>query len=264
MVKKDEEVVKDLRRLDWQYIPGQNKDGFPWGPHKLPVEVNFQGISLALQKHEGEFRYHREGEAGSNEMLVLAEQGNLLLSPVEPFHTPTALGTHLLIELERAVVIEPRQNKSIIVTFPVELAAAFFRRKKGGVKILDIFTLSRTKYTLYGSIKAGLICKYWKSAVYPSIPGVNPIEQGVIKIEIQNQGARWAEVQKVLLSAHGMKIYYNPFLVSLQAVMKIGSEVTAETSFIDKPLQGGMSKAFEQFSTRLLSLPGRTIMEEGY
>ncbi len=264
MTKKDDGAVEAFKRINWQYSSEDKKDGFPWGPHRLPVEVNFQGVSLTLQKHEGELIYHREGVAGSNEKIILAEQGNLLLSPVEPFHTPSALSTHLLVELEQPVVIEPRRTKSIIVTFPVELAVVYFRRKTGGERILDIFTLSRTKYTLYGSIKSGVVCKYWESAAYSSIPPVNPIEQGVIKIEIQNQGARWAEVQKVLFGAQGMKIYYSPRLVGLQAMMKIGSEVTAETSFIDKPMQAGMKKALELFSARFLSLPGRTVMEEGY
>ncbi len=264
MTKKDAGTVEAFKNIKWQYSPEESKDGFPWGPHKLPVELSFQGVSLALQKHEGELIYHREGVAGSNEKLILADQGNLLLSPVEPFHIPSALSTHLLVELEQPVVIEPRHTKSIIVTFPVELAAVYFRRKSDGERILDIFTLNQTKYTLYGSIKSGMVCKYWKSAVYSSIPPVNPIEQGVMKIEIQNQGAKWAEVQKILFGAQGMKIYYSPRLVCLQAVMKIGSEVTAETSFIDKPLQAGMKKALELFSARFLSLPGRTVMEEGY
>ncbi len=85
-----------------------------------------------------------------------------------------------------------------------------------------------------------------------------------MKIEFNNQLPKWVEVRKVIFSAQGMKIYYSPHLVSLKATVKIYSDVTAETAFIDQPLQGGMNKGMELFSARFLNLPGRTVMEEGY
>ncbi len=262
---KDQQCALDgIRYLEWSYQSEQKKNGFPWGPHECPFVFDFSGASVSVKKSEDGLIYRREGEAGSNEKVILADQGLLLFSPVEPFHTPAQISNHLLVELEKPVVIEPRRIESIMVTFPLEVAAAFSRRKSGGDRVLDIFSFSRSKFTLYGGIRDGFICKYWKSGIYRSIPAVNPLKYGVMRIEIHNLAARWAEVQKFLFSAQGMKIYYNQNLVCLNATMKIGSEVTAETNFLDEPIQKGMNKALEQFSTRLLSLPGRTIMEEGY
>lgn len=266
MNKKQEKAVENTGLLSWQYsgMPGQKSEGFPWGPHKVPVYLDFEGVSISLEKCREGLSYRREGSSGKTEKAIIAERGKLLLSPVEPFHTPVALSNHLLIELEHPVMLKPRSNNSFLVTFPLELAAAFSSRKPEGNDVLDIFTLSRSKFTLYGSIRTGLVCKYWKSPVYEGIPVVNPLQQGVMKIEVNNQLAKWAEVRKVIFSAQGMKIYYSPHLVSLKATVKIYSEVTAETAFIDQPLQGGMSKGLEMFSPRFLKLPGRTLMEEGY
>ncbi len=265
MKSKKDDMVESPDHLSWQYIEnGQQAQDFPWGPHKAPICLDFEGISISLEKCREGLHYRREEPAGTTEKKILAERGKLMLSPVEPFHTPVALSNHLLIELEHPVMLKPRSNHSLLVTFPLELAAAFSNRKPEGNDVFDIFTLSRSKFTLYGSIRTGLVCKYWKSPVYDDIPVVNPIQQGVMKIEFNNQLAKWAEVRKVIFSAQGMKIYYSPHLVSLKAAVKIYSEVTAETAFIDQPLQGGMSKGLELFSPRFLKLPGRTVMEEGY
>lgn len=263
MVEKDKISGDDVKQVNWEFNPDQENEGFPWGPHKLPLEMDFQGVSLLVKKHEGGFLYRREGRGNSVEKVILSEKGSLLLSPVEPFYLPVGISNHLLIAFEQPIMVEPRTTRDALVTFPLELVSAIDRRRAGR-RILDTFTLCQPKFTLYGSIKDGLICKYWQSKVYNTIPSVNPLEYGVMKLAIQNTSARWVEAQKAIFSAQGMKIYFSQSLVSLKATMKISSENTAETNFVDEPIQAGMNKALELFSTRLLSLPGKTLMEEGY
>ncbi|MGM0653657.1 MAG: DUF432 domain-containing protein [Bacillota bacterium] len=265
MNRKSDKNIENPDRLSWQYSESeQQAQGFPWGPHKTPFSLDFEDVSISIEKCRQGLHYRREDPSGMTEKTILAERGNLLLSPVEPFHTPVAVSNHLLVELEHPVMLKPRSNHSLLVTFPLEIAAAFSGHKPGGNDVFDIFTLSRSKFTLYGPIKTGIVCKYWKSPIYENMPAVNPLRQGVMKIDFYSQLANWVEVQKVIFSAQGMKIYYSPHLVSLKAIMKIYSEATAETSFVDQPLQGGMNKGLELFSPRFLRLPGRTVMEEGY
>ena len=263
MAKKNSAAAEEAKPIYWKYQPGQDNEGFPWGPHKLPLEMNFEGVNLVVEKHEGGFLYRREGRGESIDKIILSDKGSLLLSPVEPFYLPVGISNHLLIAFEQPIMVEPRTTRDALVTFPLELVSVIDRRRAGR-RILDTFTLCRPKFTLYGRIKDGLICKYWQSKVYNTIPSVNPLEYGVMQLAIQNTSARWVEVQKAIFSAQGMKIYFSQSLVSLKATMKISSENTAETNFVDEPLQAGMNKALELFSTRLLSLPGKTVMEEGY
>jgi len=263
MKKTEKSGVKEIQPITWTYDSEQKNEGFPWGPHKLPLNMYFEGFSLVVENLEQGIYYRRDGRDACVEKTMLTEKGNVLLSPVEPFHRPVGISTHLLVEFDRQVVIEPRSTRSILVTFPLELACAV--KKQGtGTHVLEIFSLSRTKFTLYGSIRNGLICKYWKSSVYHSIPKVNPIEQGVMQLSIQNTSSRWVELNKAAFSAQGMKIYYSPYLVSMKATIKIINDFSAETNFLDEPLKKGMNKAFEQFTARLISLPAKTVMEEGY
>ena len=263
MVKKDTDSARDVNYTSWEYQPGQKNVAFQWGPHKLPLALDFEGISITMYKHDNGFLYRREGRGESVEKVVLADKGSFQLSPVEPFHLPVGMSTYLLIAFKQPVDIEPRAKKTVLVTFPLELASAF-NSQRAGLHILDIFTLGRPKFTLYGTIKDGLICKYWSSEVFYSVPEINQVEEGVMELELQNISSRWIEISKAVFSAQGLKIYYDQNLVSLKATMKISGESVAETSFIDEPLKAGMSKALEQYREKLLTQPGRTLMEEGF
>lgn len=249
--------------LNWVFKPDQETGGFPWGPHKIPVRINFEGLCLTVEKCEGGMIYRREGGGDLLEKMVFTEKGRFLISPVEPFHRPVGVSTHLMIEFAAPLLIEPRASKKVQVTFPLELASAVGKRP-AEAHIMEIFTLSKSKYTLYGSVRNGLICRHWKSEVFKKMPVLNPLREGVMEVAIQNASPRWVEIRKAAFSAQGMKIYFSPDLVSLKASIKIINDYSAETNFLDQPLKKGMVKALELFSARLIGLPAKTVMEEGY
>ena len=263
-MEKDNKVLfSEPMRISWSYDQGQKNEGFPWGPHKVPVFLDLEDLSLVLEKDNNGYRYRRDGAGANVEKVVAAQKSALLLSPVEPLHLPAAVSTQLLVELEHPLIIEPRTNRTIFVTYPLEIAV-IIAPSRADEYVIDLFTLNRTKFTLYGNVKDGKVCKYWKSSAYNDKPTVNPLQQGVMKLDIQNPGNRWAEVHKAVFSAYGMKMVYGPDLVLLSGQLKNINELSAETIFNDPPLPPGMKKAFEQFNLRLLSQQGKTLMEEGY
>ncbi len=260
----EKETSKDCKPLAaWAYHTGEEQNPFPWGPHDMPLSLGIEGVNLTIEKREGYTFYRREGNLGEAEKVLLSDRGKMLLSPVEPFHLPAALSTHLLIEFALPVLLEPRSKKNIMLTFPLELACAIDRRR-AGEQVIDIFSFNRPKFTLYGSVSSGLLCKYWRSEVFSGLPVLNPAHHGMLRLTLHNPGTKWAEVGKTILSAQGMKIYYNDYMSAMKVVMKITGELGAETNILDQPLQAGMKRALEQYSARLLTQPGRTIMEEGY
>ncbi len=263
MEKDKKAVISEPLRISWSYQQGQKNEGLPWGPHKVPVFLDLEDLSLSLEKDNDGYRYRRDGAGANVEKVVAAQKSALLLSPVEPLHLPAAISTLLMIELEQPLVIEPRTNRTIFVTYPLEIAV-IIAPSRADEYIIDLFTLNRTKFTLYGNVRDGKVCKYWKSSAYNEKPVVNPLQHGVMKLDIQNAGNKWAELHKAVFSAYGMKMVYGPDLVLLSGQLKIINELSAETIFNDPPLPSGMKKAFEQFNLKLLSQQGKTLMEEGY
>lgn len=233
-----------------------------WGLYDLPVALHTREVTLSAEKNDRGFFYYREGLGETIEKVILAEGGRLLINPTEPLQKPSELTPYLLIDFEQPVVVEPKASMEIMLTFPVETACAFVG-DKAEPKVIDVFSLTRPKFTLYGSPRSGMVCKYWQSSVYFSFPEVNPLQEGIMKMEIKNTTGRWVDLTKGVFSAYGMKMYYHSRMVSLYATMRILNELTAETSFYDAPLEAGMKRTLEQFSTKFMSLPPRVTMEEG-
>lgn len=247
-------------KLTWQK---GSSSPFPWGPHQAPLVLQFGTVMITLEKQGSSFLYLRDIAGQKVEKQILSKTGKIYLHPVEPVQLPVKVGSHLLIAFKQLVIVEPQSNRTVFATFPLEIAVSV-GRSRAGENIIDTFSVSRLKYSLYGSVRDGLICKYWLSDLHNSLPEATPPAEGVIKLAIQNSTAGWKEVNQVVFNAWGMKLYYGDNQVTLNAGVRIISESTAETSFIDSPLYQGAIIAPEQFTPRLLNQQGKTLMKEGY
>ncbi len=233
-----------------------------YGPYEIPFDLELKGSKISFQKKEGFTLYKRMDKDNTVEITVKTTRGKVLVNPVEPFNKPKKLASHLLIEFASPFVIESRSNARIFLRLPVEIGV--FIETKKEYRVLDILNLTMPKYTLYGSPKDGLICRYCRSDIYTSIPEVDPLFEGILELNIMNETNKWIELTKTCLSANGMKTFYNEKTVSQKASMVITGVNLAETAFIDLPLEKGMKKAVELFSYSIPIGERKFIMEEGF
>ncbi len=87
-----------------------------------------------------------------------------------------------------------------------------------------------------------------------------------MELNITNTTTRWVEVTKVVLAAYGMKIYYSENMVAMRANMKITSKKVAEIDFVNSPLEKGMKRSLELYTSRLRQIPviaTKFLMDEG-
>lgn len=223
-----------------------------FGYYDVPLGIVKEGITLSVER-EGEVLLYRRKSVDENvEKILLTRNGKILINPVEPLNKPKELTSYLLIEFERTLVVEPRATRKIYVKFPVEIGVFISGNKN--FEILDILTLMKQKFTLYGDPRSGVICKYWGSEVYSSMPSVNPLHEGVMELSITNTTIKWVEVTKAVFNAYGMKMYYSDDMVSMKANMKIMDGKIAETDFFDSALEKGMKKSLELYTVRKLAV----------
>ncbi len=233
-----------------------------FGSYDIPFKIEHEGISLSIEKEGNLYTYKRKALYGTEEKILLFNTGKVLLNPIEPLNRPKEITSFLLIELEKSIVVGPGTSKSIYIKFPIEIGVFISNNKK--FEILDVMTMVNQKFTLYGDPATGIICKYWTSSVYSEIPEANPMREGVIKVNIENNTSRWIEVSKAVFNADDMRIYYNNYLVSMKAKMKILGEQMAETVFINAPLKADMTKSLELYSAGKVSVLGpKFLMEVG-
>ncbi len=235
-----------------------------FGLHDVPLRIDLEEISLSVERVAVGLHYKRECMDEEVEDLLLSSNSKILINPVEPVNKPKELTPHFLIEFEKSVFIEPDARRTVFVKFPVEIG--IFVHGKKDFQILDVLTLNKQKFTLYGDVISGVICKYWKSEVYSTIPDTNPVYEGVIELNITNTTARWVEITKAVFAAYGMKIYYSDDMVAMRANMRIVSKKVAEIDFVNSPLEKGMKRSLELYTSRLRQIPvvaTRFLMDEG-
>jgi len=233
-----------------------------FGKYDIPSSIVQEGISLSIEREGDSLRYRRECKGEKVEKILLTTNGKILVNPIEPLNKPKELTPYLLIEFGNALVVEPRATQRVFIKFPIEIGV--FISKDQDFEILDVCTLVKQKFTLYGDPRTGFICKHFTSDVYPLLPSADRLTEGVIDLNITNTTASWAEVTKAVFNAYGMKIYYSDNLVSMRANMKVKGAQVAENDFIDSSLETGMKKSLELYASRKLSITStKFVMELG-
>jgi hypothetical protein len=221
-----------------------------YGDYDLPFSVEKEGISITVEKIEKLWVYKRALGPDKEEKLILGEGKHIIINPVEPLNTPKEITPNLLIELEKVLLLAGGAKKKIFLTFPIEIGIFIADRGNKNLQLLDVFTLARQKFTLYGPVSNGVVCKYWKSGIYSVPPSPNPLEEGVMELTLRNTTSDWASISKAVFSAYGMKLYYDVD-VFMKAHMDIRSKSTAETGFELRHISGEL-KSYSQkdYNTR--------------
>ena len=218
---------------------------------------------ISVEDDGGKLVYRRECCGENAEKVLLTDCRRILINPIEPVNKPKELTPYLNIDFQNTLMIEPGLTKKVFIKFPVEIGV--FTDLNDTNKVIDIFTRVKRKYTVYGAdVVSGILCAYWKSGVYPSIPEASPLDEGVLELDMKNTTDEWFEVTKAVFKATRMKIYYCDDIVSMKAYMNILGSATAETDFFDSPIKEGMHKSLELYRSRMIAVVGtRFMMENG-
>ncbi len=234
-----------------------------FGLYSSPLNMEIEGAFLSMEPYNDSLIYRRWGLLGNTERLLLRKSCSILLNPVEPVNTPKRLTHFLLVNFKKTLILEPGASKNIYITFPIEIGV-FVSHGKDDFEVIDIFSFSRLKYTLYGAPSNGIICKYWESDVFLSPPDTDPWYTGCIDLKIVNDTEHMVEVSRSLFNAYSMKIYYKGNNVLMKAVMKVQSRNIAETESVNCSGKTRFKKATELYiSSKLRVIGSRCIMEYG-
>ena len=254
-----------------------------YGDHTIPYEYENEYVRFSISKNKGYISYNRsylESNLDTRlssytpnhnfkyynediERLILSDERNITVCPIEPVNKPMALSNHLEIEFADTIIIRPKFSKKIFITFPIEVGIFLQSRKRK--KNIDIITFALKKFTLYGPQNGGMICTYWKSDVFTEPPSLNPLVEGMLELTLKNDTDEWVDIQKAVFDSQCIKIYYSDSLVAMRAEMKILSKTIAETAVNNSPFKKEMEKSLELHDTRGVPIVSKNmIMEWGY
>lgn len=228
------------------------------------LELENEFFRIELKRMRDFLLYSRElkGEGKVEKKIIAAEKGRFILTPVEPVNIPQNITNYMQIELSKSIFIPPNETIVFYLKFPVEIGVFLAWRRSS--EPIDVFSVEKTKYTLYGEPRNGVVCRYWKSEVYESFPNSEKFKEGVMRLRIRNSTNEWCSVNSAVFDVYGMKMFYDDFVVFSDAEMRIISKKVAETHFYETQLRKGMKRALELYVARRIVMPkGKFLMEWG-
>ncbi len=232
-----------------------------FGPLEIPDSLTYDQLYLKTEYDKKEVLYYRKlYEEAIEKNITGKRKRKLIINPIEPTNIPKPLTNFLLIELENPLLVEPSSSDTIYLTFPLEIGVFIVGSKKS--RLIDAFSLSLQKYTLYGEPKEGIICKYWHSTTHHTMPNPSPVIEGVIELSIKNNTTHWSEITKVVFDSYLMKLFYNDEMVSMKGNMRISDKDIALTGFEKVPLIQGMKPSMEVYTLSKLNLTYTTFSME--
>jgi len=217
-----------------------------FGEYSLPVKIEKGDLLITVTRVDNKMIYKRQGIGDPVEKTLLVDKGTIHISPVEPVNIPKPITHYMLIDLVPDIVVGPKSEKRVYLTFPVEIGVFIGRKKE--IKNIDVFSLAKQKFTLYGEGKSAIISKYWICDVHTNKPTLDPLREGLMELMITNRTNEWTEVSKVNFDAYGMRPYFGKRTVGLRAHLEIKGRSLAETHFHDEPLFKGMKKGLELYT----------------
>lgn len=235
-----------------------------YGYYYPPFSVEKEGISISVENTGEQWIYRRMLGTDKVEKLILGDGKHLIINPVEPINTPKEITPNLLIEFEKTLLLAGGAKKRIFLTFPIEIGVFISDKDNKDLQLLDVLSLARQKFTLYGEVSNGVICKHWKSSIYSAPPSLNPLQEGIMELTLRNTSSDWAPISKAVFSAYGMKLYYDGD-VFMKAHMDILNRNTAETGFELQHISGELkSSPLKDFKARKVAFGVYSLQKLGF
>ncbi len=229
------------------------------------ASIKFGKFKLEFKK-EGKFFVYRRIEGGKveSEKKVVSSESEVAILPLEPLNLPKRITRFLQIHLKTPLFLEPKVERKVFLTFPLEIGV--FLKKKASYKLLDAFSLTKPKYTLYGTPRVGVICRYCESEVHDKIPKVESKELGVLEVSVANRTNDFREVCFMVFDASSLQLFYDDSVVFASAEFRVVSEKVCESNFLSRPLHPRMRKSLKLSEEREIAIPlpaKKFVMEWG-
>ena len=221
---------------------------FSYGKFSFDYAVNFAGLSLGFEDKNGMYHYTRNITGWKHEAHIAVENGAFYLQPIEPLNLPDNVTDFIEIKF-REITIEPNGKTVVFLTMPIEIGV-FLETKNGDRTLLDIVSFCNPKFSLYGAASRGVITRYHESEVYSLPPAVRNYQEGLLRLELENNTDEWATVSRVVLYQKGLNLYYDESSVSACAKMIVQSSDVADVFGVDQPIRDGMTECVQVFEQR--------------
>ena len=232
-----------------------------FGVYPIPFRIDTEGISICVETEGALSTYRRISPDGTLKKKLGYRDGRVIIHPVEPVNLPKEV-TGMLEFHFVPVNIRPDSLVTLYLKFPVEIGV--FVGADENYSLLDVFSLAKAKYSLYGTPEKGVITRHVECEPFDYVPPSRLLEEGVLTLSIKNSGRDWVEVSRAVFEGSAMRLFYGS-TVAMTGEMEIFSHQVAETRILDVLPENGMKQALRAYPTKKSLIPEKPsfLMEYG-
>lgn len=82
--------------------------------YQPPFTIEIEDTLITVEKQGSDLVYKRMGNVEEEkELVLLNNDGNIVINPIEPVNLPEKITSHLLVDLKNPVFIRPNDKKDI-------------------------------------------------------------------------------------------------------------------------------------------------------
>lgn len=189
--------------------------------------------SIEVLKFESHTLYRRITDGKHVKELLVDPSLELRLVPIYPVFYPRFLTQYILCKFEKPITVAPGNSVLLYIEIPID--AAIYAYNKSSFTILDILPLHTTpKLILYGPLSGGVLARYCIANIRDHLDHRPRLGIAIAKLTIRNNTKSIATVNKILLDASPLRLYYIPNdlrVYTQEITMNIVSSTSAIVSY---------------------------------
>ncbi len=161
------------------------------------------------------FKIHVETPYSSEDLIVPVDrEEEIRFYPVLPIHSPKLITTYILYSLFTPIIVNSRDKVTFTLETLLEIGVALYSHsKRTSVNYIYFLPPEPMKYALYGPPEGGVIARLNPTRVHVEDPRniTAPDYRALTKVSIYNYSDEVVRIEKLLVNASQMNIYYDDY-----------------------------------------------------
>ncbi|WP_052833562.1 DUF432 domain-containing protein [Staphylothermus hellenicus] len=223
-------------------------------------KVSINDYVIAVEKQGEIVHYYRYVNNKVKVSKTIVKPARFELVPFYPVMLPIRFTNYILVKLSKKILVPSKEEVTIYVKIPVNLAVYAYGRHRR-FKIIDVFSINKIKYALYGIPDRGVVARYWRSNPNLDLPEPT-MGEAIALVNIRNRYDGWVEIGKILLNAQILRLYYIPksWTAYTQVVIMAVNSRTTATIYYGRRIEANAKPILDPPAFKPPRIPAKTEM----
>ena len=117
--------------------------------------------------------------------------------PIPPIFIPKQISENIYLKFDAPIIVDQNEEIEIYAKIPIDIGV--YRQSRDEEFMMDVFSINKPRYTLYGTPERGAVCRFAVTEVSKEPLLVKKYEEAIIRIRIKNSIENIIKINKVII-----------------------------------------------------------------